>query len=105
MWTSTLTEGECCVASISGVFQLLQSPALRARKHQQCPLLPVVWTVGVDVDINTVRAHQLRVDCSGLPLHLSRVFDNINLDWELQPRYEVSDRGQGDMAAVTEEFS
>ena len=104
-WRSTLTVRECCIVSISVVFQLFQSSALWPGKDQQCPLLPVVWTVGVDVDINTGGTHQLRVDCSGLALHLSRVFDNVNLDWKLQPGYEVSDGGQGDMAAVTEEFS
>ena len=57
------------------------------------------------MDINTVRAHQLGVHCGGLPLHLPWVLDNINLDWELQSGYEVSDGGQGDVTAVTEEFS
>ena len=86
------------------MFQLFQSSALWPGKDQQCPLLPVVWTVGVDVDINTGGTHQLRVDCSGLALHLSRVFDNVNLDRELKPGYEISDGGEGDVAAVTEEF-
>ena len=99
-----LTVRECCIASISVVFELFQRSALRPRKHQQRPLLPVVWTAGVDVDINTGRAHQLRVDCSGLSFYFSRVFDDINLDGQLQPGYEVSDGGQGDVAAVTEEF-
>ena len=57
------------------------------------------------MDINTVGGQELGVDCCGLPLHLAWVFDNINLDWQLQPGYEVSDGGQGDVTAVTEEFS
>ena len=103
---SRLTVRECCIASISisEVFELFQSPALWPRKHQQGPLLPVVWKAGVDVNINTGRAHQLRVDCSRLPFYFSRVFDHINLDGQLQSGYEVSDGGQGDMAAVAEEF-
>ena len=98
------TVWECCIVSISAVLQLFQSSALWARKDQECPLLSVVWTVGVDMDINTARRHQLSVHCCRLPLHFSRVFHNINLHRQLQPGYEVSDGGEGDVAAVTEEF-
>ena len=56
------------------------------------------------MDINTARRHQLGVHCCRLPLHFSGMFHDVNFHWQLQPGYEVSDGGQGNVAAVTEEF-
>ena len=69
-----------------------------------CPDLSVVRYVGVDVDGDTVRGHQLSVHSRGLALHLTRVLHHVNLDGQLQPGDEVPDGGQGDVTGVAEEL-